>query len=52
MPHPDVKIIAVSGGGQIGKMDYLRYARLLGAAAAITKPVNIDELVQLLRSLL
>jgi DNA-binding response OmpR family regulator len=48
--HPDVKIIAMSGGGQIDKMDYLRYARMLGADATISKPADIDELVQLLRS--
>ena len=50
--HPDVKIIAMSGGGQIDKMDYLEYARMLGADATISKPADIDELVQLLESLL
>jgi CheY-like chemotaxis protein len=48
--YPDVKIIAMSGGGHIDKMDYLRYARMLGADATINKPADIDELIQLLRS--
>ena len=50
--HPNVKIIAMSGGGWIDKMDLLRYARGLGADATISKPADIDELVQLLRSFL
>jgi DNA-binding response OmpR family regulator len=50
--HPNVKIIAMSGGGWIDKIDLLRYARLLGADATISKPADIDELVQLLRSFL
>jgi DNA-binding response OmpR family regulator len=50
--HPDVKIIAMSGGGYIDKMDYLRFARMLGADATISKPADIDELVQLVRSFL
>jgi hypothetical protein len=33
-------------------MDLLRYARALGADATISKPADIDELVQLLRSFL
>ena len=50
--HPDIKIIAMSGGGHIGQTDYLDYARLLGADATINKPADIHELVQLLRSFL
>ena len=48
--HFNVKIIAMSGGGRIDKMDLLRYARLLGADATISKPADTDELVQLLQS--
>jgi|SRR6202035_4445632 two-component system response regulator (stage 0 sporulation protein F) len=50
--HLDVKIIAMSGGGRINKLDLLRYAHLLGADATINKPADIDELIQLLRSFL
>jgi CheY-like chemotaxis protein len=52
LAHPDVKVIAMSGGGQIGHVEYLDYARMLGADATINKPADIDELVQLLRSFL
>jgi DNA-binding response OmpR family regulator len=48
----DVKIVAMSGGGRINRVDLLHYARLLGADATISKPTDIDELVQLLRGLL
>jgi CheY-like chemotaxis protein len=48
--HINVKIIAMSGGARIDKMDLLRYARLLGADATISKPADTDELVQLLQS--
>ena len=50
--HLDVKIIAMSGGGYIDKLDYLGYARMLGADATINKPADIDELIGLLRSFL
>jgi DNA-binding response OmpR family regulator len=50
--HPSVRIIAMSGGGWIDKLDLLHYARVLGADATINKPADINELVQLLRSLL
>ena len=50
--HLDVKIIAMSGGGRINKLDLLRYAHLLGADATINKPADIDALVGLLRSFL
>ena len=35
---PDVKVIAMSGGGFDGTMDLLAVARLLGASAAVHKP--------------
>ena len=36
--QPTVKIIAISGGGQIGPDDYLHCASLLGAAVVLSKP--------------
>lgn len=41
---PGVKVIAISGGGQLGPSRYLRLASLLGAAFAFEKPVQLDEL--------
>jgi DNA-binding NtrC family response regulator len=49
---PDTKIIAVSGGGRIGNVDFLRMAQALGAMAAIPKPFDPDELMALIRDCL
>jgi CheY-like chemotaxis protein len=48
---PTTKIIAISGGGERAKMDYLHSAKLLGVDATLRKPVNPEELVALLREL-
>lgn len=37
---PDVKIIAMSGGGRMGKTDYLDIAREFGAAQVFRKPFD------------
>ncbi len=36
--RPDVKIIAISGGGRTRNMDMLSYAREFGAHATLAKP--------------
>ena len=41
---PAVKIIAISGGGQRGNMDFLAVARLLGAWRTLRKPFEMREL--------
>ncbi len=48
---PEVKIIAISGGGSIGVETYMRVARKLGADAAIAKPFAPDELLSAVRTL-
>lgn len=48
---PDVKIIAISGGGSVGVEMYMRVARKLGADAAIAKPFAPDELLSTVRTL-
>jgi hypothetical protein len=50
--RPDVKIIAMSGGGRIGASDFLSMAKGLGADAAFHKPIEVDDLVKLLRTFL
>lgn len=37
--HPELPIIAVSGGGRVGATDYLSMAKSMGAKAALNKPV-------------
>lgn len=49
---PEVKIIAISGGGRIGPDSYLDMAKSLGAHCAFAKPVNRDELLAALRELI
>jgi DNA-binding response OmpR family regulator len=42
---PDLRIIAMSGGGVGGTGDYLSVARRLGAARVLAKPFSAVELV-------
>ena len=43
--HPGVRIIAISGGGQIGDTEVLKMARLLGADDVIAKPFRAKDLL-------
>ncbi len=49
---PQVKIIAISGGGRISHTDYLIAARRLGAHATLSKPFARQELMDAINSLL
>jgi DNA-binding NtrC family response regulator len=49
---PDVKIIAISGGGRVVNSDFLRIAQVLGAMAGIPKPFDDDELLILVKDCL
>ncbi len=49
---PNLKLIAVSGGGVRLRMDVLRVAELLGAAATFEKPYRIEALLATVRQLL
>ena len=48
---PQTRIIAVSGGGQRAKRDYLEAATLMGVDAALHKPFEIERLLDTLRML-
>ncbi len=47
---PEMKIVAISGGGSIGNMNILHAARAMGAAHVLTKPYSIAELGEAVKS--
>jgi len=49
--RPEVKIIAMSGGGYIGPQSYLDTARKCGASYAFSKPVDRATLLDAIRQL-
>jgi len=50
--YPALKVIAISGGGIIGRLDYLPIATLLGAARVIHKPFAVADMRTAVRELL
>ena len=50
--HPDLPVIAMSGGGRTEAADLLRPASHLGANATLTKPFRASELAALIEQLL
>jgi CheY-like chemotaxis protein len=48
---PEIKIIAISGGGKAGPGSYLNIAKALGADAVLSKPFSIHELMNKTREL-
>jgi DNA-binding response OmpR family regulator len=48
---PDVKIIAMSGATSARGFDYLAVPRELGAARILRKPFDIQQLIDMVRSL-
>ena len=49
---PDLPIIAMSGGGRNSPEGYLATARILGADAAIEKPIRRESLLELINTVL
>lgn len=50
---PNVKIIAISGGGQhMGADNFLRLAQKIGAKHSLRKPFKRDELINMIEELL
>jgi CheY-like chemotaxis protein len=48
----EIKIIAISGGGQIRAEDYLIIAKNIGAMRTLAKPVERSALLQTVRDLI
>lgn len=42
--NPEAKIIAMSGGGRVNSVDYLKIARQVGANRILTKPFSYDDI--------
>ncbi|MCX7043902.1 MAG: response regulator [Candidatus Sumerlaeota bacterium] len=43
---PDAKIIAISGGGREGALNFLAVAQKMGAAATLSKPFERKQLLE------
>ena len=50
--YPDMRILAISGGGLGEPESYLRVARRLGADDALAKPIVPDDLLRTIGKLL
>ncbi len=49
---PNLKIIAISGGGTVGGGQYLEVAGKLGADKILNKPLKLKQLVTIVKDLL
>jgi CheY-like chemotaxis protein len=49
---PEAKIIAVSGGGRTGRLNFLPLARRFGALQTLQKPFTLQELQEVMREVL
>jgi CheY-like chemotaxis protein len=49
---PDIKIIAISGGGRVNPLDYLKIAQMMGAVEKLAKPFSSDELISVIERLI
>ena len=49
--YPDVRIIAMSGGGHVSRDQYLKIAKGLGAHALLEKPFTNEDLLAAIRAL-
>lgn len=49
---PDVKIIAMSGGGRVGVKNYLDWAEGLGAHRVLAKPFSRSEILNSVKEVL
>ena len=49
---PGLKIIAISGGGRVNPLDYLKVAQMMGALEKLAKPFSSDELISIIERLI
>ncbi len=43
--NPEIKILAISGGGRISAKDHLHIAKQLGASGVLAKPFSTEDLI-------
>lgn len=49
---PDIKIIAISGGGRLGPQDYLHLAKMFGSQRTLTKPIELSVILKAIEEIL
>jgi len=49
--YPDVKVVAISGGGEIGSFSPLDAVRIIWAHEVFVKPFDSDEIIESVRKL-
>ena len=49
--NPEIKIIAMSGGGRVTSVDYLQIARQVGAKRILPKPFLYDDMREAIETL-
>jgi DNA-binding response OmpR family regulator len=52
LEFPEVKIIAISGGGRVGPEPYLQVAEGFGAERVFIKPFDIKELLEAVKEII
>jgi CheY-like chemotaxis protein len=50
--HPLLPIVAISGGGRSHNLDFLKFAKRLGAMSTLAKPFRRDELLDVVGKIL
>ena len=50
--YPDIKLIAISGGGRTKSSDFLHLASVLGANATLPKPLDMNQLEETIDTLI
>ena len=49
--YPDIKVVAISGGGRTGNFGFLKMAKKFGASHTLAKPFTMKALVDCVREL-
>lgn len=50
--RPEMRIVAMSGGGHMSREQYLKMAKALGAHAVLEKPFGTEQLVETINAVL